>query len=94
VARARVARHALVEGLARVARHVPLVRALGVHFVKGARRTLVVTRRVAQLRGVPRLEVLLPLRASVCFPQWRLLAPQRSALAQHPSRVRPWSLAR
>jgi hypothetical protein len=69
--------------LARVAPHVPLVHALGVHFVKGALRTLV----------VPRLEALVPLRASACSPQWRLLVPQRSALAQHPYRARPWNLA-
>jgi hypothetical protein len=94
VVRARVARLARGEGLARVAPHVPLVRAPGVHFVTGALQTLVLKRRVAQLRAVLRLEVLPLLRASVCFPQWHLLAPQRSALAQHPSRVRPWSLAR
>jgi hypothetical protein len=93
VVRARVALHALVEGFARVALHVPLVRALGVHFVKGALRTLVVTRRAAQLRVVPRLEALVPLRASACSPQWRLLVPQRSALAQHPYQARPWNLA-
>ena len=80
--------------LARVAPHVSLVLALGVHFVKGAVRTLVVKRRVAQLRVVPRLEVLLPLLALACCLRLRLLALQRSALAQHPCRERPWSLAR
>jgi hypothetical protein len=94
VVRALVVRLALDEELGPVAPHVPLVLALGVHFVKGAVRTLVVKRRVAQLRVVPRLEVLLPLRASACFPQLRLLAPQRSAPVQRPYQERPWSLAR
>jgi hypothetical protein len=89
VVRALVVRLALDEELGPVAPHVPLVLALGVHFVKGAVRTLVVKRRVA-----PRLEVLLPLRASACFPQLRLLAPQRSAPVQRPYQERPWSLAR
>jgi hypothetical protein len=92
--RVLVARLALDEELGPVAPHVSLVLALGAHFVKGAVRTLVVKRRVAQLRVVPWLEVLLPLRASACCLRLRLQAPQRSALAQHPSRERLWSLAR
>jgi hypothetical protein len=75
--------------LARVAPHVPLVHALVVRCVRVAVRSrvaqnLVVPRRVAQVRS----------RALACFLRLRLLALQRSALAQHPSRERPWSLAR
>jgi hypothetical protein len=84
VVRALVVRLALDEELGPVAPHVPLVHALVVRCVPVAVRS-----RVAQLRVVPRLEVLLPLRASACFPQLRLLAPQRSALAQRPYQEHP-----
>jgi hypothetical protein len=67
-----------------VAPHVPLVRAPGVHFVKDA----------AQPPEVLQLEVRVRLRASACCPQSRSQAPQQSAPALRPSRVRPWSLAR
>lgn len=80
--------------LVRVALHVPLVRDLVV------RRVLVEIRsRVAKRRGVQRLamlqrEVPVRLRALAYCLRLRLQAPQRYALAQHPSRERPWSLAR
>jgi hypothetical protein len=86
--------HVQGAALGRVAPHVPLVHALVVRRVPVAARSrvaqhlvvqpLVVLRRVAQVRS----------RASACFPQLRLLAPQRSAPVQRPSRERPWSLAR
>jgi hypothetical protein len=80
--------------LARVAPHVPLVLALGVHFVKGAVRTLVVKRRVAQHLVVLQRVVQVRSLSLACCLRLRLLALQRSALAQHPCRERPWSLAR
>jgi hypothetical protein len=80
--------------LARVAPHVPLVHALVVRCVPVAVRSrveqhlavqrLVVRRRVVQVRS----------RALACCLRLRWLALQRSALAQHPCRERPSSLAR
>jgi hypothetical protein len=72
-----------------VAPHVPLVHALVVRCVPVAARSrvaqhLVVLRRVVQVRSL----------ALACCLRLRLLALQRSALAQHPCRERPWSLAR
>jgi hypothetical protein len=94
VVRALVVRLALDEELGPVAPHVPLVLALGVHFVKGAVRTLVVKRRVAQHLVVLRRVVQVQSLALACCLRLRLLVPQRSALAPHPCRERPWSLAR
>jgi hypothetical protein len=86
--------HVQGAALARVAPHVPLVHALVVRCVPVAVRSrvaqhlvvqpLVVLRRVAQVRS----------SALACCLRLRLLALQRSALAQHPSRERLWSLAR
>jgi hypothetical protein len=91
---ALVARLALDEELGPVAPHVPLVHALVVRCVPVAVRSrvaqhlavqrLVVLRRVVQVRSL----------ALACCLRLRLLALQRSALAQHPCRERPWSLAR
>jgi hypothetical protein len=94
VVHALVARLALDEELGPVAPHVPLVHALVVRCVPVAVRRrvaqhlvvlrLVVLRRVVQVRSL----------ALACCLRLRLLALQRSALAQHPCRERPWSLAR
>jgi hypothetical protein len=86
--------HALDEELARVAPHVPLEHALVVRCVPVAARSRVVKRRVAQHLVVLRRVVQVQSRALACCLRLRWLVLQQSALAQHPSRERPWSLAR
>jgi hypothetical protein len=80
--------------LVRVAPHVPLVHALFVRRVPVAARSRVAQNLVVQHLVVPRRVAQVRSRALACFLRLRLLALQRSALAQHPSRERPWSLAR
>jgi len=86
----------LVRGavLARVAPHVPLVRALVVRCVPVAVRSRVAQNLVVQHLVVPLRVVQVRLHALACCLRLRLLALQRSALARHPCRERPWSLAR
>jgi hypothetical protein len=79
--------------LVRVAPHVPLVHALFVRCVPVAARSRVVKRLGVQLLVVLRRVVQVRSRALACCLRLRLLVLQRSALAQHPSRERPWSLA-
>jgi hypothetical protein len=80
--------------LARVAPHVPLMHALVVRCVRVAVRSRVVKRLVVQPLVALRRVVQVRSRALACCLRLRLLALQRSALAQHPCRERPSSLAR
>jgi hypothetical protein len=80
--------------LARVAPHVPLVHALVVRCVRVAVRSRVVKRLVVQPLVALRRVVQVRSRALACCLRLRWLALQRSALAQHPCRERPSSLAR
>jgi hypothetical protein len=86
---ALVARRALGAVLALVAPHVPLVHALVVRCVRVAVRSRVVKRLVVQLLVVLRRVVPVRLRASECFLQLRLRAPQRSAPVRPPYQERP-----
>jgi hypothetical protein len=86
--------HVQDAALARVAPHVPLMHALFVRCVRVAVRSRVVKRLVVQPLVALRRVVQVRSRALACCLRLRLLALQRSALAQHPCRERPSSLAR
>jgi hypothetical protein len=94
VVHALVARLAPDEELGPVALHVPLVHALVVRCVPVAVRSRVAQHLVVLRRVVLRRVVQVRSLALACCLRLRLLALQRSALAQHPCRERPWSLAR